>query len=72
MISKLGKVDYCKVRPLKKGMEYNLIVSAVLDGTSPGEVYVDEIKDPKTAFLCTAEGYYVMGVASNAGFQSGS
>ena len=68
MISKLNQQDYERVQPLLKGMEYNLVISAVLAGTSPGMVYVDDMGDPQTAFLCTVEGYYVLGVASNAAF----
>jgi len=32
---------------------------AVIEGTSPGRIYTDHVTDPKTAFMCTVEGYYL-------------
>ena len=43
MIDELKKDDYEKVRPTFKGLEYNLIISAVIEGTSPGRIYVDDV-----------------------------
>jgi RimJ/RimL family protein N-acetyltransferase len=45
---------------------YNLIISAVLDGSSPGRVWVDDPGDPRAAFLWSAEGWYVDGEPSPA------
>ena len=70
MIHELKKEDYEKVRTLFKDLEWNLITSAVIDGTSPGRVYTDHIKDPRTAFMCTVEGYYLAGVDHNEEFNA--
>jgi RimJ/RimL family protein N-acetyltransferase len=70
MIHELKKRDYKKVRPLFKELDWNLITSAVIEGTSPGRVYVDRVEDPRTAFMCTVEGYYLAGYDSNDGFNT--
>lgn len=67
-MEELNKGDYEKVRQLTRDMEYNLILSAVIEGTSAGKVYVDDLRDPHTAFFCTVEGYYALGAASNSAF----
>ena len=68
VMHELKKRDYQKVRPLFKELEWNLIISAVIEGTSPGRVYVDHVKDPKTAFICSVEGYYLAGNDNNDEF----
>jgi len=70
MIHELKKRDCEKVRPLFKGLEWNLITSAVIEGTSPGRVYADRVEDPRTAFMCTAEGYYLAGYDNNDEFNT--
>ena len=70
MLYELRKQDYGRVQRLFKDLEWNLITRAVIDGTSPGRVYVDRVDDPRTAFMCTVEGYYVAGDDSNAAFNS--
>ena len=70
MIHELKKRDYKKVRPLFKELEWNLITSAVIEGTSPGRVYADRVEDPRTAFMCTIEGYYLAGYANNDDFNA--
>lgn len=65
MIFELNKSESEKVRPLFKKLDYNLIISAVIEGTSPGRIYVDDIINPKTAFLCSVEGYYLAGHTDN-------
>jgi RimJ/RimL family protein N-acetyltransferase len=70
MISRLHENDYTKVRPLFNELEYNLITSAVIERTSPGRIYVDYVADPRTAFMCTAEGYYLAGCENNNEFNT--
>jgi RimJ/RimL family protein N-acetyltransferase len=70
MIHELKKRDYQKVLPLFKELDWNLITSAVIEGTSPGRVYVDLVEDPRTAFMCTAEGYYLAGNDNNDEFNT--
>ena len=68
MIHELEKRDYPKVQPLFKELEWNLITRAVIEGTSPGRVYADRHDGPRTAFMCTVEGYYLAGCDHNAEF----
>jgi RimJ/RimL family protein N-acetyltransferase len=68
MIHELKKTDYPKVQPLFDKLRWNLITSAVTEGTSPGKIYVDSVENPKTAFMCTVEGYYLAGRTNNDAF----
>jgi RimJ/RimL family protein N-acetyltransferase len=70
MIYELNKQDYEKVRPLYQGLDYHLTIRAVIEGTGPGRIYVDNVSAPKTAFICSVEGYYLAGAAENAGFNN--
>ncbi|MGD8506572.1 MAG: GNAT family N-acetyltransferase [Candidatus Bathyarchaeota archaeon] len=70
MIFRLHENDYTKVRPLFNELEYNLITSAVIERTSPGRIYVDSVADPRTAFMCTVEGYYLAGRENNNEFDT--
>ena len=70
MINELKKRDYEKVRSLFEDLEWNLITSAVIEGTSPGRIYVDRVKDPRTSFMCTVEGYYLAGYDHNDAFNA--
>lgn len=68
MIYELKEKHYEKVRPMFKGLDYNLIVNAVIEGTSPGRIYVNDVINPKTVFMCSVEGYYLAGYEGNAAF----
>jgi RimJ/RimL family protein N-acetyltransferase len=68
MIYELNKEDYEKVRPLCRGLDYHLTMQAVIDGESPGRIYVDDVQTPHTAFICSVEGYYLAGDSENADF----
>ena len=57
----LERGDCAKCRSLFEALEWNLITNAVVDGTSPGRIYVDHVENPRTAFMCTVEGYYLVG-----------
>lgn len=70
MIHELKKRDYQKALQLFKELDWNLITSAVIEGTSPGRVYADRVENPRTAFMCTAEGYYLAGYDSNDEFNT--
>ena len=70
MIYKLKESDYEKARPIFKELKYNLIISAVIEGTSPGRIYVDNMCHPHTAFLCSVEGYHLAGYDNNAEFNA--
>jgi hypothetical protein len=68
MIYELKQHDYEKVRPLYQDMDYHLTIRAVIEGTSPGRIYIDDVRDPKTAFICSVEGYYLAGDTENEKF----
>lgn len=68
MIYELKQQDYEKVQPLYQDLDYHLTIRAVIEGTSPGRIYVDNVGDPKTAFMCSVEGYYLAGNSENADF----
>jgi RimJ/RimL family protein N-acetyltransferase len=69
-IYQLSLNDYETTRPLFQGLEYNVVVRAVIEGTNPGRIYADDRLEPKSAFLCSAEGYYLAGVATNQAFNT--
>jgi len=68
MLYRLESEAYEKVRSLFNELDYNLIISAVIEGTSPGRIYVDDVADPRTAFICSVEGYYLAGYENNDEF----
>lgn len=69
-IHELDLNDYETARPLFQGLEYNLVVLSVIEGMNPGRIYADDRNEPKSAFLCSAEGYYLAGVATNDAFNT--
>jgi RimJ/RimL family protein N-acetyltransferase len=46
----------------------HLHVSAILNGDCPGEVFVDDIPQPRVAYLVSGDGHYLAGSASNRAF----
>ena len=69
MITELLAADFDRARPVfGPELAYNLIIDAVLDGSSPGRVWVDDPAAPRSAFLWGAEGWYLGGAADNAAF----
>lgn len=60
--------QFYRVRSHLDGMEHNLILNAAIERTTPGRVYVDQLESPRTAFICTVEGYYLLGDADNQAF----
>lgn len=63
--------DYAKVKPFFTDLDFNLIITAVFEGTSPGKIYVDDLANPTSCFLDSAEGRYVLGNTQNEGFNAG-
>jgi RimJ/RimL family protein N-acetyltransferase len=51
MIHELNESEYERVRPVFKGLRYNLVVDSVIDGNTPAWVYVDDVREPQTAFM---------------------
>jgi len=70
MIYELASSDYERVRPLFDGLEYNLVVPAVIEGATPGRIYADNLCEARSAVLCSAEGTYLGGDPENEAFNA--
>lgn len=68
MIYTLDKIEYEKVRPLFRVLEYHLTSAAVLDGNNPGLVFVDDSARPQSAFMFSPEGCYLAGNSDHDAF----
>jgi hypothetical protein len=55
---------------LFRGWRYNLRVNSLLDGYSPGKVYVDDVEHPRTAIVWVKDKFYLGGDAGNAPFNA--
>lgn len=71
MFHPLPPQDYAKVKHLFTGLEFNLIITAVFEGTSPGTLFVDDVDNPTSCYMDSAEGLYAVGRADNAAFNAG-
>jgi RimJ/RimL family protein N-acetyltransferase len=67
---KLSRSEFQRVRPLFRGLDYQLIITAVLDHTSPGEIYVDDGQVPASALMISPEGNFLVGDAHDASFNA--
>lgn len=70
LMHELETEDYEQVRLLFRALQWNLITQAVIEGTSPGRIYVDRVVEPQTAFMCSVEGYYLAGYDGNEAFNT--
>ncbi len=71
MLEILEKKDYEKARHLFAEFEHLLVTAAVLDGNSPGCLYVDDTENPRSAYMTSAEGCFLSGDSHNAAFNAG-
>lgn len=71
MIYRLEAHHYERVRELFAPLDYELITSAVLERTTPGVVFVDDVEDPRSAFMRSTEGSFLVGRDGNAAFNDG-
>ena len=65
MIEELTGRDRESVRALFAPLDRHLIITAVIEGTSPGRIYADDPARPQIAFLTSAEGYFLAGRAGD-------
>jgi len=63
VLTELKRRAFDGIRPLLEGQEHNLSLSAVVEGSSPGRFWTDDVKDPRLALAFTPEGYYLIGEA---------
>jgi RimJ/RimL family protein N-acetyltransferase len=66
----LKPADYERVRSLFRPLRYHLTSAAVIDGNSPGRVFVDDPGRPGTCFMLSPEGCYLAGDPYNEAFNS--
>jgi hypothetical protein len=65
-IHSLRPAEYKGVRSLFAELaEVHPSVIAVLEGHCPGEVYVDDVAHPRTAYLVSGDGYYLARLESD-------
>ena len=70
MIHSLDEKHYARALPILDGVEHALALNAVLEGTCPGEVHVDNPDAPRAVFASTPEGHYVVGDSMNEEFRA--
>jgi hypothetical protein len=66
LLQELHQDAYETVRPLLEGAEHNLTMAAVVDGTCPGAIWVDDLAQPRLALLSTPGGHYLCGQPPDA------
>lgn len=71
MIYKLQQSDFYKVEDLIKNSYHELSIKAVIDGTSPGEIFVDNFENPISTLIIGPECKVVAGKADNKLFNQG-
>ncbi len=71
IFQELETKDYNKVRVLFKEFDYQVIVRAVIDGSSPGKIWVDDPLHPTCGFIATTEGWFLAGNPNKIEFNQG-
>ena len=68
MLYELPPHDYEKVRSLFQPLDDHLAVGALLDGATPGQVYVDDLSHPDAALARVKYRFHLAGSPANEGF----
>jgi RimJ/RimL family protein N-acetyltransferase len=68
MIYLLDKRSYEQVHALFSQMDHQLTALAVIEGSCPGSIWVDSIAHPRTAFMASPEGHFLVGHEGNSAF----
>ena len=69
MIFELQARIFSSVSHLFSDLErYYLVIQAVIEGIIPGRIWVDNIQNPKTAFLCDKWRFFLSGEPNNSQF----
>ncbi|MHA2140162.1 MAG: GNAT family N-acetyltransferase [Candidatus Thorarchaeota archaeon] len=63
--------NFENARTLFKGFDYQVVVRAVIEGSSPGKIWVNDATQPSSGFMATTEGWFLAGDPSNDGFNQG-
>ena len=65
---KLRPSQFHRARPIFQAMDYNLAVQAILDGSVPAEIYIDDPTQPQVALTWNKQRYYLAGSPENQEF----
>jgi len=57
----LDSADYGRVRPLVEALDFHLPVIALIEGTSPGKMVVDDAETPRAVLARTGHRYFLAG-----------
>jgi len=68
MIYKLDRSAYERTRPLFAELDHQLTALAVIEGRCPGSIWVDSFARPRSAFMASPEGHFLVGHRGNAAF----
>jgi GNAT superfamily N-acetyltransferase len=71
MFQRLEPADHPRALPLLEGLDHLLLLEAVLAGTAPGYVYVDDPARPRVLFASGPEGHYLLGDPEAHAFRDG-
>ncbi len=71
MIYQLKPDEYEKAREVLRALDDHLAVAAVLAGSAPGSMYVDDLAAPTCALVCGQRRFYLAGDARNRKFIDG-
>ncbi len=69
-MEKLPQNSFHKVRSLFEKLDYLLIITTVIDQSSPGEIYVDNKDHPTAALMNSPEGIFLIGDHQNEVFNA--
>ena len=64
----LEVADYDRARAAFQGMDHHLAVQAILEGSVPARILVDDPIRPQAAFTWRKQRLYLSGVVDNQGF----
>ncbi|MDH4214139.1 MAG: GNAT family N-acetyltransferase [Candidatus Thorarchaeota archaeon] len=67
----MKKQAFENARLLFRGFDYQVIVRAVIDGTSPGKIWVNDVNHPECGFMATTEGWFLAGGPEKDEFNHG-
>ena len=68
MIHKLKSEEFSKAQGVLEELHIHLAVTALLEGSSSGEIYVDDISNPQSVFAWTMHRFFLAGQLDNHRF----
>jgi len=68
IIQELMLQDYESARSTFKGFDFQVVIRATIEGSSPGKIWVDDTVQPECAIMAAIEGWFLAGNPSNNKF----